>query len=686
MPALRRLQKTAFRTALTCLACWLSATSAVGQEKTAWDYDPYRVLIWVVDPYNESIAAELREPLQTYLDRDYLSLWRVTIEDPKPMVRVAAMRDIESVDYDQLTAADPVLAVRKNHPDAPRIRTPEAVARYVSKVFVTPRMAETVPPRGRNIQIRPTRKQWEELLLKGVEEAGVDVGSPEAKAALRDILDSLQTTDDVDEELVTAELAPLKEDPDDVDPDDPEVVSARQRRVAGLDQLVERMKAISYRPNTDLHGVVPNFVSEGFKTLDQVIGAWSQDGTEALLVPRGLALPLENPDPKILPLEIEGLLGDVFKRYDKIFVVRLETARMPIDIQVMEIDCLMRMQGPVVRARALAKTRLIDEIGQAISRAFGPMVRIEEAATKEVEGRVRAGGLIMDSDSPAAIHEGDYLQPALRKDDREGEPIIMEPLDWAFLYVDEVDGAKLKMTLHAGRRGGLQGRLNSRTYRVGYRIRPYHANTTIRLHAQGRPDQPLQGYELHEKDLETSEFSFVGRTDWGGRFVIEKADQPLRLLYVKNGGAVLAKLPCVPGEDRVATADIRGDDLRLQAEAYIRGVQNAIIDLVALRQLLAARIRLRLQKGNVDEARELLSALRKAGTYDVLSKDMRKKREEMETDDRQQMAMINQLFDQTRTMLTKYIDEKIIRELEADVAKVAAGTPYVPPSEEDDES
>ena len=94
------------------------------------------------------------------------------------------------------------------------------------------------------------------------------------------------------------------------------------------------------------------------------------------------------------------------------------------------------------------------------------------------------------------------------------------------------------------------------------------------------------------------------------------------LLYVKNGGAVLARLPLVPGLTETEVADLTGDDMRLQAEAYIRGVQNAIIDLVAIRKLLEARIRMRLTKGQMTEAEDLLRALRDQPTNEKLASDM----------------------------------------------------------------
>ena len=64
--------------------------------------------------------------------------------------------------------------------------------------------------------------------------------------------------------------------------------------------------------------------------------------------------------------------------------------------------------------------------------------------------------------------------------------------------------------------------------------------------------------------------TFVGRTNWNGILKVEPTEDPLRLLYVKNGGAILARLPLVPGLYSQVVADLSGDDIRLQAEAYIR--------------------------------------------------------------------------------------------------------------------
>ncbi len=146
----------------------------------------------------------------------------------------------------------------------------------------------------------------------------------------------------------------------------------------------------------------------------------------------------------------------------------------------------------------------------------------------------------------------------------------------------------------------------------------------------------------------------------------------MRLLYVKNGGAVLARLPIVPGATERETADLVGDDQRLRAEAYIRGTQNAIVDLIAIRTLLGARIRLKLEKGQMAEAKELLLMLEKQPTYEVISADMAKKIIQIKGRNPSEQKRIENMFAETREMLVKNINSNLIRELEAEVKQAEA--------------
>jgi hypothetical protein len=544
-------------------------------EEEPWDYSPYRVHIWITSNDQRASAASLTSSLRAFLDRPFASVWRVGIGDAPSAVSAGAVRNFNAMTYDSITSADTVLAVKRDHPEAVRIRVAADVAQYVKKCLSTPdRLAE-------------------------IKRRGAAIGNP--------TLDG---------------IAPI------------------------MSEIDGDSLAVSER--------------------------WKDPQTEALLLSRGMASLLRQPEAKIIRVPVDDLVAEAVLEHDKIFVVRIDGDSMPMKVEVAELDCLMRQFSPIVTREALNFATLSSVVGQAIIDAFGPVVRIEDAGQKDAVGLVRAAGLIIDENNPALIKAGEFLQPMVRKDDRNGSPIAIGPIPWAYLHVKKAEGARVEMDFYSGQSGGLQGRKNSRTFRMALRTRPVGESTTLRLRTQGPDGEPLVGYEVYEKELDSIDMTFVGRTNWDGRLNLEKTDAAMRLLYVKNGGAVLARLPVVPGLKPIEVADLTGDDQRLRAEAYIRGTQNAIVDLIAIRKLLAARIRLRLSKGQLAEAKELLTALRDQPTYDTIANDMGKKAIQIKGRNVNEQRKIDMMFAETREMLVNNINSKLLRDLEADVAKAEA--------------
>ena len=543
-------------------------------EQEPWDFSPYRVLIWLVSDDPTINATSMEKPLRAFLDRDYFAAWRFQLADAPAAVGTVAVRDLGGLSYDLITSADPVLAVKRNHPEAVRIRTAKNVGEWVQKVYVTKDRADEVKRRA------------------------ADLGDPT------------------------------------------------------IDGIASRLDASAGGPFA--------------------IGArWTDESTEAVLVSRGMAMTLTEPEAKLITPRISGLVGDAIETHDKVFIVHVRSDVMPNQIEAVEFDTLMRHFGPVASVQAATRSSLPTAIGRAVTKAFAPIVRIDNAGQKSAVGLLRAGGLIVDENSPAAIRKDDVLEPMTRKNDRNGNPILIGAMDWAYLLVTEIEGRNINMDFYAGRVGGLQGRKNKRTFRTALKVRPFGESTLLRLHLQREPDFPMIGFELYEKELKSTKMTFVGRTDWNGRLQIGRSEDPFRLLYVKNGGSVLARLPLVPGLNPKAVADLSGDDMRLQAEAYIRGVQNAIIDLVAIRKLFEARIHLRLERGEMEKAETLMNALREQPSNEQLATDMGKKQTvfltALGTRNANQRRKVDEMFTTTRELLSSQINPKLLRDLEADM-------------------
>ena len=543
-------------------------------DKEPWDYSPYRVLIWIASEDPAVTMDSIETPLRKYLDRDFAAIWRVEIAKAPTSVRTAALRQIDGLTYDTLTGADPVLAVKRDHKDAVRIRSAKQVAEFCEKIYITQDRMESVKRRGAEIS------------------------------------------------------------------------------------------------NESINGVVSRFETvEGDAVA--VSKLWADEKTESILVSRGMALTLTEPKAKLIVPTISGLVADSIDRYDKVFVVSVRRNLSLYKIKTTELDTLMRHFGPVASMTTASRSTIAEWVGRGVTQAFSPIVRIDNAGQRSAQGLLRAGGLIVDEDSPGSVRKGDVLEPLSRKNDRNGKPIQIGMLDWAYLVVDDVNESKTKMNFYAGRVGGLQGRKNKRTFRTALKVRSFRDSTLVRLHLQKDPKFPLIGYELYQKELDSKKMEFVGRTDWDGRLLVDRTDDPLRLFYVKNGGAVLARLPVVPGLYSNAIADLSGDDMRLQAEAYIRGVQNSIVDLVAVRELFKARIRLRLQKGEMEKAEELMNALRDQPSNEKLANELGKKQsvflKALGRNSGSQRRKVDSMFTNTRELLGKHINPRLIRELEADM-------------------
>ena len=597
----------------------MASESDAGMEEMPWDYDPYRVLVWYTSDNAGIQLSDLEQPLRSYLSRDFDAVWRVDFAEAPKAVATAAKRDLSSLTYQSITAADPVLAVKRDHPDAVRIRVAKNVGTYVKKVYAN-------EDRIRDVLGRSAALGNE--TFSGISDNLEAVNGDEF--AVRDLWNQSEPLDGEPS---------LNETPVEETVDQEGVQEAESGEEKGSEE-------------------------EAKPEREQI---------EAVIVSRGLANTLE-PEAKLIVPDIAGLVGETLENYDKVFIVAVTTSQLPMKVQVVEFDTLMRHFGPIAPVDAANTNFLPRAIGIGLTRAFGPMVRIENAGLRSALGLVRAGGLVVEEDrehSPAWIRAGDVLEPMTRKNDRNGNPIMIGPLDWAFLHVKELDGYQnrnVQMDFYSGRGGGLQGRKNKRTFKTALKVRPELTSTEMRLHLQRDPDFPLIGYELYQKDLDTGDMTFVGRTNWNGILKVEPTEDPLRLLYVKNGGAILARLPLVPGLYSQVVADLSGDDIRLQAEAYIRGAQNSIIDLVAIRELFRARVLLRLEQGQMEKAGDLLTALKDQPGSDDLYGAIGKKQQEfinlLGTKNVNQSRKVDEMFSTTRDLLQKHITPKLIEELD----------------------
>ena len=171
--------------------------------------------------------------------------------------------------------------------------------------------------------------------------------------------------------------------------------------------------------------------------------------------------------------------------------------------------------------------------------------------------------------------------------------------------------------------------------------------------------------------IEEEEATKLGQTDWRGVIEIEPIKSGVRVIYVRNGRQLLARLPMVPGYYPEQVAILPNDDSRLKVESYVTGIQNSLLDLVIQQKVLEIRIQGKIKQKKYEEANTLLDELRELTSLEDLEVLLQSKEREIfatKLDSRLEKK-ITSLFQQTRNLMNKYLDPELESNLVQELAK-----------------
>ena len=374
-------------------------------------------------------------------------------------------------------------------------------------------------------------------------------------------------------------------------------------------------------------------------------------------------------------------LRDQLNNHDKIFLLTVRSTPLGYEVAGREVDTATRHISLLYERPTRQRATIPDQAFGIVYSAFRPVVRLESVSKngKDATGVVRAGALIEGPDSPSHIGQDDALLPIIRSNDRLGQPKEFNGIratEWTYLHVTEQNGEQVSMRLHTALRSPLGGRGGSRIQKYGLKVRPRDTKSTVRLISKNR-GRPLSGYEIFSRHVTDKEDSvFIGLTNWNGEIeVTQQGDIPVRLMYIKNGGMLLAGIPIVAGHHEFTQAEMRDDETRLQAEAFIRSVQNTILDTVAQRQMISSRIDKSLQEGNRDAAKAELAKYRSLSSLPAVLDLLNRRKKGLSSNDRRMQMQIDLMFEETQELAVKYLDESLEVELNRKVNGGAAPSP-----------
>jgi hypothetical protein len=291
---------------------------------------------------------------------------------------------------------------------------------------------------------------------------------------------------------------------------------------------------------------------------------------------------------------------------DKILLVGVRAAEGKFAVEAREFDVLTRLWNTTIRAEAVQPAAIPAVAFQAVLRAFAPLARIESADGKIATLRLRGAALARrDRDLPA-FSPGAAFRPVLVKSDARGVLAAgsAEVIPSTFLSPTSLSGGSVTCRIDAGTGSPAIPDYHPHRQRLALAVSPGSDATQLKVVSRGESPLPLEGYDV----LDGSEL--LGRTDRRGIVPVPAGKEAVRLLTIRRGDAVLARLPIAVGLTGEITVPLSADEGSLALEASIAALEDAFVDLVARRQVLAARIRAAAKGSDMTGGQALLTQLR----------------------------------------------------------------------------
>jgi hypothetical protein len=302
----------------------------------------------------------------------------------------------------------------------------------------------------------------------------------------------------------------------------------------------------------------------------------------------------------LVNLELEGLDPEAFSSFasfDKVWVIRLDRSESgwTLDLAGREYDTATRRLGPLQR-------RTIQWSGD-LPRALLLFSRDLFNPTAEITGQEGGGALLkvqgaaLEPASPVGtvVSKGTVFQP-LRVVSLAGGKVQISKIRYTYLQVESVDGPMARCAIISALRDPLTSRVTRPNSLAALGLKA--GSNPLPLRFVTRPNlAPAAGYTVTVRLAPDGQPRTVGTTDRAGRIVLQPgfADGLVILRVLAGSVEPMVELPVMPGEspdERAIAFDPRPQTVAL--ESRIDSLRDEVVDLVALRARLEARMKARL--------------------------------------------------------------------------------------------
>jgi hypothetical protein len=311
-----------------------------------------------------------------------------------------------------------------------------------------------------------------------------------------------------------------------------------------------------------------------------------------------------------------------------------------------EWDHTLQTLGSAASATTVERQLVPDVALSVIKQLFLPLLIVSDAdrLSKSAVLAVRAGSIPFGDPKFEPLKAGDILRPVFRFLDSKRAVRSIQPVPWTYLVLEQEGKgrAQIRASVVSSYRAPLASNMRRRVEAIAVRVRPELSETHLKLVAGKNPVQPQGGLFVSISDFspanpagqasankkatppaEVSETRLL--SDRRGEVTIPvDSHHPIVRLDVHSGAAILARRPFVPGLDADVTLEVADDRVRLGTEREIDILESQLIETVAKRGALLARIRAAIGHTDIPFAQQLITEVEHLPSSDEYLKQLNK--------------------------------------------------------------
>ena len=387
------------------------------------------------------------------------------------------------------------------------------------------------------------------------------------------------------------------------------------------------------------------------------------------------------PSNPVLELDLQGLekstpaQATAFEKavnagsFDKVWVIHADKPESGpgVAFSGREYDTATRRLGPLQRRTVEVYAGAPRALLEFTLDLFSPTALISGEEGGQALLTVRGSAIEPASPIGRVVEPGTVFQPLRLISTRDGK-VVIKIIPFTYLRVESADGPLARCAIVSGLNDPLSKRFLQPNTLAAVGIKP--GNSPLRLRfISSRDKSPGAGYTLTSRPVPNGVTREVGMTDRAGRIVLKPgfADGLVVLRLLAGNVEPVREFPVMPGEsseERTIPFDPKTQSVALEVE--VDTLRDEVVDLVALRARLEARMKARLEGEDWDGLEDAIKEFNHLTPRDEYAKklaDIKERAAKQQVENKVAILTKNaqaQISD-VQAMIDRYLDDDTIR-------------------------